>query len=431
MENQGWLFNLMGAQYLQLAIWAVVFTVAWIFSGFLFKTKSPRQTGRILAGWIIRVALIMFSGWFILWVTGYSIQAFFSKPVLVLFKEIRISPLFVISLLAGVILLLYFNKLLKSIAATLTKKYRTQRKTVNQVRRFLMVFVFLVIAGIWLRFAGSFISDFFSETLFELSNVSVTPWVLLYTMLALYGIAVALRLIEIVYTRHARAKGLDRGQTRTVFQIMKYFIWLVSVLIILQSIGVSIDMLIAGSAALLVGLGFGIQGLFNDFVSGLVLLFEGSVKVDDVVEIESGLIGRVTEVGLRTSKIRTRDNIIMFLPNHKLIEDKLINWSYNESRTRFSVDVGVAYGSDLQLVERLLRECADECADVINKEDTLVLFTNFGDSSLDFKLLFWIEDIFRIEPIRSELRFAIDKKFRENQVTIPFPQRDLHLKSKI
>jgi small-conductance mechanosensitive channel len=431
MENQGWLFNLMGIQYLQLAIWAVAFIVVWIFSGFLFKTKSVRQTGRILAGWIIRAALILFSGWFILWVTGYTIHAFFSKPVFVLFEEIRVSPLFVISLIAGIFLLFYFNKLLKRIAATLTKKYRTQRKTVNQVRRFLMIFVVLIIAGIWLRFAGSFIADFFSETIFVLSNVNVTPWILLYTMLALYGIAVGLRLIEIVYTRHARAKGLDRGQTRTVFQIMKYFIWLVSVLVILQSIGVSIDMLIAGSAALMVGLGFGIQGLFNDFVSGLVLLFEGSVKVDDVVEIESGLIGRVTEVGLRTSKIRTRDNIIMFLPNHKLIEDKLINWSYNESRTRFSVDVGVAYGSDLQLVERLLRECADECPDVINKEDTLVLFTDFGDSSLDFKLLFWIEDVFRIEPIRSELRFAIDSKFRDNKVTIPFPQRDLHLKSKI
>jgi small-conductance mechanosensitive channel len=254
---------------------------------------------------------------------------------------------------------------------------------------------------------------------------------LLYAILALYGIAVVLRIIEIVYTRHALSRGLDRGKTRTVFQIMKYFIWLISVLLILDSIGISINMLIAGSAALLVGLGFGIQGLFNDFVSGLVLLFEGSIKVDDVVEIESGLIGRVTEVGLRTSKIRTRDNILVFVPNHKLINDKLINWSYNESKTRFSVEVGVAYGSDLKLVKQLLQECADECPDVINKEDTLVLFTDFGDSSLDFKLLFWIDDVIRIEPIRSELRFAIDAKFREHKVTIPFPQRDLHFKSEV
>jgi small-conductance mechanosensitive channel len=431
MENQGWLFNLTGIQYFQLAIGLVVFVVIWIFSGILFKTKSSVRIGQIVSMWVLRLALILCLGFYVLWVTGFAFRDFFSKPVFVLFQEVQVSPIFIISLVAGIFLLLYLNKLLKRVSTSLTIKYGTERKVGRQVRRFLMLFIFLFIAGIWINHAGNFISDFFGGALFELSNVKVTPGVLLYAILTFYGIAVVLRILEIVYTRHAQAKGLNRGQTRTVFQIMKYFIWLVSVLLILDSIGISINMLIAGSAALLVGLGFGIQGLFNDFVSGLVLLFEGSIKVDDVIEIESGLIGRVTEVGLRTSKIRTRDNIIVFLPNHKLINDKLINWSYNESKTRFSVEVGVAYGSDLQLVERLLKECADECQEVIHKEDTLVIFTDFGDSSLDFKLLFWIDDVFRIEHIRSKLRFAIDSKFREHEVTIPFPQCDLHFKSKV
>ena len=431
MENQGWLFNLSQMQYIQLAIWVLAFAIIWVFIGLLFNIKSPKKLTHIIAGWLLRVALVLFSGWFLLRITGFSFNAFFSMPVIVLFQEVHVSPIFIISLVAGIYLLIYLNKLLKKVSVSLSVRYGTERQIGRQVRRFLMVFIFLVIAGIWIKHAGNFISDFFGEALFELSNVKVTPGILLYAILALYGIAVVLRIIEIVYTRHALSKGLDRGKTRTVFQIMKYFIWLISVLLILDSIGISINMLIAGSAALLVGLGFGIQGLFNDFVSGLVLLFEGSVKVDDVIEIESGLIGRVTEVGLRTSKVRTRDNIIVFVPNHKLINDKLINWSYNESKTRFSVEVGVAYGSDLKLVERLLRECAEECADVIYKEDTLVLFTDFGDSSLNFKLLFWIDDVIRIEPIRSELRFAIDAKFRENKVTIPFPQHDLHLKSKV
>lgn len=412
MENQGWLFNLSRMQYLQLAIGALAFALIWIFIGLLFKTKSPKRILILIAGWLLRIALLFFSGWFIWQITGISFQTFFSMPVIVLFQEIPISPFFIISLIAGIYLLIYLNKLLKKVSLSLSVRYGTERKVGRQVRHFLMVFVFLIIAGIWIKHAGNFMSDFFGEALFELSNVKVTPGVLLYAVLALYGIAVVLRILEIVYTRHALSKGLDRGKTRTVFQIMKYFIWLISVLLILDSIGISINMLIAGSAALLVGLGFGIQELFNDFVSGLVLLFEGSIKVDDVIEIESGLIGRVTEVGLRTSKIRTRDNIIVFLPNHKLINDKLINWSYNESKTRFSVEIGVAYGSDLKLVERLLKACADECEEVINKEDTLVFFTNFGDSSLDFKLLFWIDDVFRIEHIRSKLRFAIDAKFR-------------------
>jgi small-conductance mechanosensitive channel len=219
------------------------------------------------------------------------------------------------------------------------------------------------------------------------------------------------------------------GQSKTVFQLLKYAVWVVAIILLLDSIGINITVLVASSAALLVGLGFGIQGLFNDYISGLVVLFEGLIKVGDVVEIESELIGRVMDVNLRTSKILTRDNIIMIIPNHNFVSDNVINWSYNEPRTRFYVDVGVAYGSDVRLVEKLLIESADEQTEVISNPKAFVLFRDFGNSSLDFRLYFWVEEVFYVELLKSRIRFSIDEKFRANKVQIPFPQRDLHLKS--
>ncbi|TCO05979.1 mechanosensitive ion channel family protein [Natronoflexus pectinivorans] len=427
LQNEGWLFQLDKIQYLQMAGVAVLTIVLWLLSGRFFGNDDDEGTSVVL--WILRLVVLLLAFISVLFIAGLSVVEFFSMPVVVIFDEIPISPLLVVTVIVGIYFLIFTNTFLKTSINRFTKKINIESKAGKQVHRFFMFFLFLIVAGIWLKFAGEFLIDFFGEKLFSFGDIRITPGVLFYVVLVLYGIAVALRIIEVIYTRQAQRKGLSSGQSKSLFQILKYLIWLVAVLLLLDSIGVSINMLIAGSAALLVGLGFGIQGLFNDFVSGLVILFEGIIKVDDVVELESGVVGRVLEVGLRTSKIRTRDNIIMIVPNNKFVSDKVINWSYNESRTRFSVDVGVAYGSDVRLVERLLLEAAMECEDVIRDDETIVLFTDFGDSSLDFRLLFWIEDVIFVERVRSKLRFAIDAKFREHHVTIPFPQRDLHLKS--
>lgn len=185
--------------------------------------------------------------------------------------------------------------------------------------------------------------------------------------------------------------------------------------------------MLAGSAALLVGLGFGIQQIFNDLVSGIILLFEGNLKVGEIIQLENDIVGKVTMIGLRTSKIRTRDDITMIIPNSKFISDKVINWSQDQSTTRFQVEVGVAYGSDVELVTRLLLESAKENQAVETKPEPFVRFSDFGESSLNFQLLFWTNESFRCENVKSKLRYTIDRKFRENNVQIPFPQRDVHL----
>ena len=192
-------------------------------------------------------------------------------------------------------------------------------------------------------------------------------------------------------------------------------------------INIKITILLAGSAALLVGLGLGLQQIFQDFVSGITIIIEGTLKVGDIVQTQEGEVGKVKEISMRTSKLETRDNIILIVPNSKLINNVVINWSHIEKKTRFKVDVGVAYGSDVQLVKRLLLECATDHKLVFTNPAPFVRFTDFSDSSLCFQLLFYTNETFRVEDIKSDLRFRIDNAFRQNGVRIPFPQRDVHL----
>jgi len=178
----------------------------------------------------------------------------------------------------------------------------------------------------------------------------------------------------------------------------------------------------------LVGIGLGLQETFNNFISGVILLFEGSVKVGDILEID-GEVVRMQRIGLRTSSAKNRDDIIIILPNSLITTNKVINWSHQSAKTRFRIKVGVAYGSDVDLVMKILKESALEHPEISDKSAIITRFIDFGNSSLDFELLFFSSNIFRIENVKSEIRRVINRKFAENKITIPFPQVDLHFKS--
>ncbi|WP_163714024.1 mechanosensitive ion channel family protein [Mangrovibacterium lignilyticum] len=222
---------------------------------------------------------------------------------------------------------------------------------------------------------------------------------------------------------------MDRGRGKSLIQILKYLIWILGFSIIASSLGLNMTFVIASISALLIGVGFGLQHIFNDFFSGIIILFDGSIKVDDIVEVE-GTIGRVLTIGLRFSKVLTRDNVIFIVPNSRFTTEKVINWTHNKEATRFHVNVGVAYGSDVRLVEKILLETASKHDQIVKIPKPFVRFNDFGESSLDFQLYFWTVNDFLVENIKSDLRFEIDNGFRKNKVEIPFPQRDLHLRSK-
>jgi small-conductance mechanosensitive channel len=219
----------------------------------------------------------------------------------------------------------------------------------------------------------------------------------------------------------------DQKRRLSVFLIIKYVIWVISLVFILEVIGIKITVLLVGSTAVLVGLGLGVQNIFKDLVSGLFLLFEGTIKMGDVIEAD-GVIGKVVEINLRSSQIMTRDDVTIIIPNSKFIIEKVVNWSHNNESVRFNVGVSVAYGSDVEALIKCLEVTMVENRLVLPSPKPFVRFTNFGESSLDFEMIFWTKEAFFVENIKSELRRAVYKKLNEEKFVIPFPQRDLHIK---
>jgi len=270
-------------------------------------------------------------------------------------------------------------------------------------------------------------SDFIDYKIIQTENISLSVYQILVFLLIIITTWIVLKLIKKLIDQKLKKTQGGGGSRYAIFQILKYFIWVIVIGIALETIGIHYNLLIASSAALLVGIGFGLQQIFNDYISGIIILFEGNLKVNDVVQMEDGTIGMVMEIHLRTSKIETRDDYTIIVPNHKLISDNIINWSHMESRTRFHVSVGVAYGSDTKRVEKVLLDCAHDHPDIVTRPEPFVRFIDFGNSSLDFQLFFWTLKTFRVENIKSKLRFKIDEEFRKNGIRIPFPQRDVHM----
>lgn len=234
-------------------------------------------------------------------------------------------------------------------------------------------------------------------------------------------------IIQLVLNQYYRNKQINVGSQYAINQLLQYFVYIIAALMALEALGFTLTLIWGGAAALLVGVGLGLQETFKDLFSGVILLFERRVEVGDVVEVD-GLIGTVKRIGVRTSLVETRDNIVVIVPNSRLIVQHFVNWSHNDNKARFHISVGVAYGSDTELVKQLLLNVARSNAEVIRHPSPLVRFVNFGDSSLDFELHFWSSEFIRIEDVKSEMRFKIDQAFRENNITIPFPQRDIWLK---
>lgn len=219
----------------------------------------------------------------------------------------------------------------------------------------------------------------------------------------------------------------DQGNLFALYQIGSYIIWIISIILILEAIGVNLNKVWVGSAALMVGIGLGLQQTFNDIISGIILLFEGSTKVGDVLEVDGDVL-IIESIGFRTSKGLNRDQIVMIIPNSQITTSKVINWSHQNKKTRFKINVGVAYGSDLDLVESVIKESVLAHPEIKDTDFIEARFVNFGASSLDFQVLFFSRNIFRIEKLKSDIRKLINKKFLENNITIPFQQIDIHVK---
>ena len=260
---------------------------------------------------------------------------------------------------------------------------------------------------------------------FEFSKeISISIKAILATILILLIASLLLKLLKKIVTKHLQQT--DKYKFDTVFSFASWFVYIIIFLVTLSSSGVNITAIFAASAALLIGVGLALQTFFQDIISGIFIIVDQSVHVGDIIELD-GKVGRIEEIKLRTTRAVTIDNKVLIIPNHKYLNNSLYNWTQNGTTTKESITIGVAYGSDVQLVKQLLLQAANEHPKVLQLPKPFVLFDNFGDSSLDFKLVFALNDSFKTVLIKSDIRFKIDKLFRINNISIPFPQRDIHI----
>jgi len=232
-----------------------------------------------------------------------------------------------------------------------------------------------------------------------------------------------------LFNRFLSRSGMDRSLQYAIAQVVGYVVLGIGCLVVLQNAGIDLSTLAVFAGALGVGLGFGLQNVASNFISGLVILGERPIKIGDRVEV-GDTAGTVHKIRARSTTVITNDNIAVIVPNSHFIEETVINWSHHDPKVRFRVPIGVAYGSDVEKVRELLLEVAQEHPQALKEPAPSVFFESFGDSALNFQLIVWSKEMsWRPSRFRSDLNFAIERKLREARIEIPFPQRDVHVRT--
>ncbi|MBD2074741.1 mechanosensitive ion channel [Phormidium sp. FACHB-592] len=269
----------------------------------------------------------------------------------------------------------------------------------------------------------------FAAPLFEVGNNRYSLSLIVTLMVVSVAVFWVSRAVSNLINRRLLVRlGFDRGSRAVVTTFVRYLLTAIGFVIVLQTAGVNLSSLTLFAGVLGIGLGFGLQNLASNFVSGLTLLVEQPIRVGDFIEIDN-LLGTVESISIRSTTVRTLDGVFVIVPNIRFVENNIINWSYRDPRCRLHVPVGVAYGSDTLIVTEALLAAARKDPKVLTDPSPRVWFKRFGDSALDFELLVWINQPTEIEPIKSSLYFTIDRELRQRNIEVPFPQQDLNIRN--
>ena len=268
------------------------------------------------------------------------------------------------------------------------------------------------------------IIDFISYDFINGKNIKISLLDVGLIVLAIVLTSIVLKFVQKVFSR--KLPPNDKKRFDGVFQVFKYIIFLFVFIFLLNTTGVNINVILTASAALFVGLGFALKTFFQDIISGILIILDQSLHVGDIIEVD-GRVGEVQQIKLRTTVMFTRNNRVMVIPNHKFMEESLFNWTQNDSNNRDKVSVGVAYGSDVRLVEKLLLKAVESVDGVVPTNRINVTFDEFGESSLLFSVHFYVFHGMQAPGIQSQIRFKIYDLFAENNVKISFPQLDVHV----
>ena len=259
-----------------------------------------------------------------------------------------------------------------------------------------------------------------------LGGTKITLLGLIEIVLVIIAFLIISRVLRKILKRRILPRfKLAEGAQFVILRLIHYVLVVIGLLLAINLVGIQMTSLAVIFGLLGVGIAFGLQNITSNFVSGLILLFERPVSVGDYIEV-GGAMGKVQSINMRSTTVITRDNITLIVPNSSFISDTVTNWSVGDPKIRINVPVGVAYESDTELVKKLLLEVADKHPDVLKDPKPDVLFREFADSSLNFDLRIWIlNPMGRFKTI-SDINYAVDAAFREHNITIPFPQRDVH-----
>lgn len=274
------------------------------------------------------------------------------------------------------------------------------------------------------------LNELLNVVIFDIKGSDFTLLTLLFIIISsILLVFLSKRLSKILVRRVLNKYIKDTGVSDSIGTIFRYSVIIIGFITIFQTAGFDLSTLGLLAGALGVGIGFGLQNVTNNFISGIIILFERPIKVGDRIEV-GDINGDVYSISMRSTTVITNDNISVIVPNSEFINSAVINWSHNDRRVRFKIPIGVSYNEDPERVRKLVLEVAKEHSGVLDEPSPDLWFEGYGDSSLDFNLTVWTSDfIQRPGVLKSQLYYAVFKKFGEHKIEIPFPQRDLHLKS--
>ncbi len=285
------------------------------------------------------------------------------------------------------------------------------------------------LVGGFLTELGSAVGAIMTRSFFYVGDQGISIW-FLASLAIIVALVVSLAgMIRALTRRHVLSRtGLDVGVQESLASAVGYIILGLGLLIALELMGIDLSTLAIVAGGLSIGIGFGLQNVANNFVSGLIILVERPIKVGDRIEV-GGTHGRVVRISARSTMVRTNDNIDIIVPNSELVSGRVTNWSQKDRRVRFRVPVGVAYGTDVELAMRLMQDAARDVDGVLETPAPAARFMAFGDSSLNLELRVWTSRrLHRRGLLVSQLNLAIYRMFLQHEIKIPFPQRDLHIK---
>lgn len=273
------------------------------------------------------------------------------------------------------------------------------------------------------------VNQVLSYPLLEMGDSAITTWLLLYITVGVFLVFfLTIRLSKFLVNHVLVRYTSEIGIRQAIGGIVRYVLIFIGLLIILQTAGINLNSLTVLAGALGIGIGFGLQHITNNFVSGIIILFERPIKVGDRIEIGE-THGMVASISARATTIITNDNVSIIVPNSEFMQTKVINWSHNDYKVRFRIPVDVAYGSDVDKIIKILKEVGVEDPDVLEEPPTTVRLKEFGDNGIRFELLVWTTNAIHTRGrFLSAINIRIMKKFNQHGIVIPFPQRDVYIK---